>query len=52
MNNSDSVASLSALTDEQLAIAYINGNNSAFDLLLERNKTKLFLVHTFCGTQP
>ncbi|NPD80937.1 sigma-70 family RNA polymerase sigma factor [Prevotella sp. PINT] len=42
MNNSDSVASLSALTDEQLAIAYINGNNSAFDLLLERNKTKLF----------
>ncbi len=42
MNNSDSVASLSALTNEQLAVAYMDGNNGAFDLLLERNKTKLF----------
>ncbi|MCM1079815.1 MAG: sigma-70 family RNA polymerase sigma factor [Bacteroidales bacterium] len=33
---------LSALTDEQLAMAYINGDNGAFDLLLDRNKTKLF----------
>ncbi|MDE5986922.1 MAG: sigma-70 family RNA polymerase sigma factor [Prevotella sp.] len=36
------MASLSALTDEQLAVAYMGGNNGAFDLLLERNKTKLF----------
>lgn len=33
---------LRSMTDEQLALAYVEGNNSAFDLLLERNKTKLF----------
>lgn len=30
------------MTDEELAIFYINGNNKAFDLLLARNQSKLF----------
>ena len=30
------------MTDEELAIFYINGNNRAFDLLLARNQSKLF----------
>lgn len=34
--------SLKEMTDEQLALQYIDGNNAAFDLLLERNKQKLF----------
>lgn len=34
--------SLREYTDEELAIAYINGNNNAFDMLLERNQQKLF----------
>lgn len=33
---------LDAMSDEQLAMAYVNGNNKAFDLLLDRNKTRLF----------
>ena len=41
---------LIAMTDEQLALAYIDGNNRAFDLLLSRNQSKLysyilFVVH-------
>lgn len=34
--------SLSRLTDEELALEYIDGNNRAFDLLLLRNQSKLF----------
>ncbi len=30
------------MSDEDLALEYIDGNNSAFDLLLSRNETKLF----------
>ncbi len=30
------------MTDEQLAIAYGKGNNRAFDVLLERNQSKLY----------
>ncbi len=30
------------MTDEQLALSYVNGNNQAFDLLLSRNQSKLF----------
>ena len=30
------------MTDEELAISYIHGNNKAFDVLLSRNQTKLF----------
>ena len=30
------------MTDEQLALSYINGNNRAFDLLLSRTQSKLF----------
>lgn len=30
------------MTDEELALAYIDGNNGAFDLLLLRNQSKLF----------
>ncbi|MGP1549013.1 MAG: RNA polymerase sigma factor [Prevotella sp.] len=33
---------LKEMTDEQLAIAYIEGNNRAFDLLLARNQAKLY----------
>lgn len=33
---------VSRLTDEELAISYVNGNNSAFDELLSRNQGKLF----------
>ena len=30
------------MTDEELAISYVQGNNRAFDLLLSRNQAKLF----------
>jgi len=30
------------MTDEALALAYIEGNNQAFDILLERNQKKVF----------
>ena len=30
------------MTDEALAMSYVNGNNKAFDLLLLRNQSKLF----------
>ena len=33
---------LNEMTDEQLALAYIEGSNEAFDLLLLRNQSKLF----------
>lgn len=33
---------LKEMTDEQLAIAYIEGNNRALDLLLARNQAKLY----------
>ncbi len=33
---------LKELTDEELALAYVNGNNQAFDLLLSRNQSKLY----------
>lgn len=33
---------LNEMTDEQLALAYVGGNNKAFDLLLSRNEVKLF----------
>ncbi len=34
--------SLNSMTDEQLALAYVEGDDRAFDMLLERNKNKLF----------
>lgn len=33
---------ISRLTDEELAISYVRGNNRAFDGLLSRNQSKLF----------
>ena len=33
---------LTDMTDEELALAYVNGNNRAFDMLLERNQSRLF----------
>lgn len=30
------------MTDEELAVCYMNGNNRAFDLLLSHNQSKLF----------
>ena len=35
------------MTDEELALSYIDGNNKAFDLLLSRTKTKLFTYILF-----
>lgn len=34
--------SINEMTDEELALAYIDGNNGAFDLLLSRSQSKLF----------
>jgi len=33
---------LEEMTDEELALAYVDGDNKAFDLLLSRNEVKLF----------
>lgn len=33
---------LQVMTDEELALSYVDGNNRAFDLLLSRNQSKLF----------
>ena len=30
------------MTDEELALSYVGGNNQAFDILLSRNQSKLF----------
>lgn len=38
----DSMKALSALTDEELAVRYMNGDNDAFDLILKHNQSKLF----------
>lgn len=38
---------LEEMTDEELALRYIDGNNKAFDLLLERNQSKLFAYIMF-----
>lgn len=35
------------VTDEELALSYIDGDNRAFDLLLERNQSKLFAYILF-----
>ena len=35
------------MTDEELALSYIDGNNRAFDLLLSRNQAKLFSYIVF-----
>ena len=33
---------LNEMTDEELALSYVRGNNQAFDVLLSRNQSKLF----------
>ena len=38
---------LKKLTDEELALAYIDGDDKAFDLLLSRTQTKLFTYIMF-----
>ena len=38
---------LSLMTNEELAIAYVEGCNKAFDLLLERTQTKLYAYIMF-----
>lgn len=38
---------LNEMTDEQLALSYIDGNNRAFDLLLSRTQAKLFTYIMF-----
>lgn len=41
-HDTEQIRSVAEMSDEQLAMAYANGDSRAFDLLLERNKTKLF----------
>ena len=36
------MSTLESMTDEQLALSYINGNNRAFDELLSRSQDKIF----------
>lgn len=38
---------LQDLTDEELALLYVEGNNRAFDVLLSRNEVKLFTYIMF-----
>ncbi|MBO1364318.1 sigma-70 family RNA polymerase sigma factor [Prevotella sp. A2931] len=38
---------LEGMTDEELALCYVAGDNRAFDLLLERNQSKLFAYIMF-----
>ena len=38
---------LQDMTDEELALSYAGGNNRAFDLLLQRNQSKLFSYIVF-----
>lgn len=38
---------LNLMTDEELAIMYVDGDNKAFDLLLSRNQEKLFIYILF-----
>ena len=36
------MSTLESMTDEELALSYINGNNQAFDKLLSRSQDKIF----------
>ena len=36
------MSTIKSMTDEELALAYIDGNNRAFDELLSRNQDKIF----------
>ena len=36
------MSTLKSMTDEELALAYIDGNNRAFDELLSRSQDKIF----------
>ena len=36
------MSTLKTMTDEELALAYIDGNNRAFDELLSRSQDKIF----------
>ena len=38
---------LAEMTDEQLALCYVDGNNEAFDELLSRNQSKIFAYIMF-----
>lgn len=38
---------MDSMTDEQLALLYVNGNNHAFDELLARNQSKIFTYIMF-----
>ncbi len=41
------MTNLSQMTDEELALRYMDGDNQAFDLLLSRNQQKLFAYILF-----
>lgn len=41
---------LNQMTDEELALAYVEGDNKAFDLLLSRCEGKAVFLHPLCRT--
>lgn len=45
------MSKLNEMTDEELALAYVGGDNRAFDQLLSRNEVKLFSYILFRGSR-
>ena len=43
------MSKLNEMTDEELALAYVGGDNRAFDLLLSRNEVKLVIAVSVCS---
>ena len=46
------MSNIESMTDEELALQYIGGNNRAFDELLARNQSKLFTYIMFVVRDP
>ena len=42
------MSNFGSMTDEELALLYVKGDNRAFDELLARNQSKLFTYIMFC----
>lgn len=41
---------LKMMTDEELVVLYAEGNNAAFDILLNRYKSSISFLHLFHST--
>ena len=46
------MSTLKSMSDEELALAYIDGNNRAFDELLSRSQDKIFSYIHFVVKDP